>query len=881
MKIHSVSLENVKGVSSRTVLFPETGVVVVDGPNEVGKSTIVEALDLLLDPKAKATSKSQAIQALQPVGKDVGPSVSAEVSIGGRRLRIAKQWLRTTSMVLEVLSPMKSAFTGDDAQRELERLVEQDLDRTLFESLRFAQGGEAKTGSLADSAVLQNALDQAAGADMHVQGGADLLGDVEREYLRYFTAKTGRSSGELKQAVATARAAHDTAVQAHTSWQESLALMAKRDEAAEHASVVSARTPVLEVAHRSAEAVAQAARTAQEQISLARSTVDAAKVDLGHARGIVRDRQRVVEAVSARQVALTDVVAEIEVSRQRREVLWVEVEESETALQVARTAADTAGRSLSDLKDRYSLAQEARRLADVQHTCEQIEDLETSLVSARHALAAAHVTPADVAEVLAAQSCANSAQVAADTASTLVSVERLMHGPEITLDGQPVTLEVGGATESIIVTTESEIRIGELARLSIRPSADAEALGEELAAHKARLADLLAATNVADVAAAELAGAENARAQSRVRELEIELKGIMRGRTAHSLRQERDDLLALLGVSAQAAGTDASADTHVSRDEVDAAKLVVAAAQERRSTLEASHEKLARQFSELVSELERADERHSAAEREFVTAQNALLSARAEQADERLVEAATAAESQVNKRKATLVEIAKEHAGHDIAGTEQQLTVAKQDLAAQRDRMTEAQSHLTNLNGRVEQAAGEGRRETYDVAVQVFLQAKRELAAVNRRAQAAAQLRGTLIGFRDEAHNQYVEPYAKAIRRLGRQMHGETFDVTVGPRLVITHRELLGVSVPFDSLSGGAQEQLGLLSRLAVASLVDTAEGAPVIVDDALGYTDPERLTQMGRVLSDPANAAQVIVLTCTPERYASIAGAHRVHLAS
>jgi uncharacterized protein YhaN len=53
----------------------------------------------------------------------------------------------------------------------------------------------------------------------------------------------------------------------------------------------------------------------------------------------------------------------------------------------------------------------------------------------------------------------------------------------------------------------------------------------------------------------------------------------------------------------------------------------------------------------------------------------------------------------------------------------------------------------------------------------------------------------------------------------------------------------------------------------------------PVLVDDALGYSDPERLRRVGAVLSVAASSAQVIVLTCTPERYRSVGSAHVISL--
>ena len=48
MRLHRISLRNYRGVEESDVQFAETGVTIVEGRNEVGKSSLAEALDLLL-----------------------------------------------------------------------------------------------------------------------------------------------------------------------------------------------------------------------------------------------------------------------------------------------------------------------------------------------------------------------------------------------------------------------------------------------------------------------------------------------------------------------------------------------------------------------------------------------------------------------------------------------------------------------------------------------------------------------------------------------------------------------------------------------------------------------------------------------------------------
>ena len=49
--------------------------------------------------------------------------------------------------------------------------------------------------------------------------------------------------------------------------------------------------------------------------------------------------------------------------------------------------------------------------------------------------------------------------------------------------------------------------------------------------------------------------------------------------------------------------------------------------------------------------------------------------------------------------------------------------------------------------------------------------------------------------------------------------------------------------------------------------------------DDALGFSDPERLARMGAVFDTVGADGQVIVLTCAADRYSGVSTAHTVEL--
>ena len=149
------------------------------------------------------------------------------------------------------------------------------------------------------------------------------------------------------------------------------------------------------------------------------------------------------------------------------------------------------------------------------------------------------------------------------------------------------------------------------------------------------------------------------------------------------------------------------------------------------------------------------------------------------------------------------------------------------------------------------------------------------------RAAAAKLLFETFARRRTEAHHRYVAPFREGIESLGRLVFGSSLGVELADDLSISRRTLDGVTLDFADLSTGAKEQLGMISRLACASIVATDGGAPVIFDDALGWSDPRKLERMGAAISKAGRSCQIIVLTCTPGRYASVGDASVVQLAS
>ena len=196
---------------------------------------------------------------------------------------------------------------------------------------------------------------------------------------------------------------------------------------------------------------------------------------------------------------------------------------------------------------------------------------------------------------------------------------------------------------------------------------------------------------------------------------------------------------------------------------------------------------------------------------------------------------------------------------------------AKGSLQTTQNRRTAAQTELTEVQTRLKIHGEEGLHEKLHMAQIHLERIEHENQALFRRAAAAKCLFESMREERDKARRAYVAPLKEKIENLGRLVFDDTFQVDINEDLQIASRTAKGVTVPFDSLSGGTKEQLSLIFRLACSMIVAKDGGTPLILDDALGYTDPERLRLMGAVLAKAAKECQIVIFTCVPDRYGNV----------
>ena len=317
------------------------------------------------------------------------------------------------------------------------------------------------------------------------------------------------------------------------------------------------------------------------------------------------------------------------------------------------------------------------------------------------------------------------------------------------------------------------------------------------------------------------------------------------------------------------------------RAELDAANAAHQQAVRDCETQRKVAEEAAKLLAERGVQAARGKEKLEAAQTELSLAGERLAAQRGAVDDDQLAVKAEADAEVSAKAQVLRAGLGDELARHQPELVAAELEDADRGAVGVQQRHDQAAASLQEVAMQLKLYGTEGRKGRLDTAETEHQHAAGEFQRVQRRARAAQLLRTVVGRHRHAMRLRYVDPFRGEVERLGRLVFGESFEVDVDSDLRIGHRTLSGRTVPYESLSGGAKEQLGILARLAGAAMVAKEDSVPVVIDDALGFTDAERLTKMAEVFDAVASDSQVIILTCSPQRYAGVRCAQRIELSA
>jgi hypothetical protein len=877
VRIHRIKLRNYRGVSESDVTFPLQGVTIIEGDNEVGKTSLSEAIDLLL--AERDDSSKQRVRAIKPVHLDVGAEAEIELSTGPYRFVYRKRWHKQRETVLDILEPRRAQFTGREAHDKVRAMLDETLDETLWDAFRLKQGAQLEQAAFAGGS-LGRALDLAAGGDASGDSDDDLWERITAERERYWTP-TGHAKGDrtalatqvadasarVAALEATLRSLDDDAVAVDRLCAEAKELMARQIDQQESENALVARF--------------EAIQSRRNDVTRLEGLRDTALAQRDRMRGVSNARADLTQRVETATAAVVELEAHVAGALPARHELLARLataQQSVDAVKAELRAAEATQRlATADrdyLRQQIEVAQTSERLARVTDATRRRNEAEAVLESSR-------VDDALVTRIEAAGIEVARAEAAAATGAATITVGALAN-VDLEVDGHLDAL-AAGTTRQLMVDGSTEVTVPGLLSVVVNAGAEAQALAERLAAARGAFTEVCNEGGVSDLAEARRAATERNEAARTLVQTAKSIKDDLRDLTADALAQKAAGLTARIARyeeerpteppvpssydAAETVALESGADLQRHREELDRLEKDLSRARADAQTLDLDD----------ASNKARLEQAQIAADQD----QRSLADARAVASDEAIDTQLADAEATLAARTAELSEVQSQLAAHDPDTVEELLRNTRAVRARLTDQLHDNEVKVRELRTKLSLLGEEGLATQLDVAKSELTHLSATHEHVEARAAAAQLLYETFARRRTEAHHRYVAPFRDGIESLGRLVFGSTLGIELADDLSIARRTLHGVTLDFAELSTGAKEQLGMISRLACASIVAADGGAPVIFDDALGWSDPRKLECMGAAISKAGRSCQIIVLTCTPGRYASVGDAEVVQLAS
>ncbi|MET0929834.1 MAG: hypothetical protein ABWX74_09955 [Aeromicrobium sp.] len=529
---------------------------------------------------------------------------------------------------------------------------------------------------------------------------------------------------------------------------------------------------------------------------------------------------------------------------------------------------------VGDLRRQVVAAEQVVRAAQARADAEVIRERLAGIDAATLRLEQAEAELADnlvdgeiVQQLADVQSRLHADRDAAAAGAARVTVERL-GAADVDVDGDPIEASAG-----LDLTDVTTVEVAGIVRVVVTPDDGAVRRRRQIEEREHQLEALLAELGVDDLAGARRRSGERDDAERRAQAATVERRTLLAGESVEAVRARLAAIDGTAGDGSSAVSLDdARAELAELVDRLEFAEQTVAASWRER-------EQMVARVSSTNERRLTSETRTAGATAELERATARLATDREAHPDEVLVVALSEAESR-RVTDAESLEVTRTALREQDADSLEILATNARELAKRIvDDLARHDAELSAATTELEVRGRDGLRDKLDTALSRLGDTRRVHDSLASRARAAQLLRSTMRTHRDSAQQRYVAPFRQAVESLGSIVFGPDFTVDIGDDLSIRSRTSNGVTVPFESLSGGAKEQLALIGRLATAQLVSADDGAPVILDDSLGFTDADRRRKLAAVINRVGSTSQIIILTCEPERFSDIGSARTVRL--
>ena len=889
MRLLSVDVRNYRIHASRQVEF-DPARTLIGGPNESGKSTLIEAVHRALFLTARGNSKEH--QRLRSQLHPGEPEVRLAFEAGGVRHELTKRFgvHGSVSLVIGNAPPLQ----GQSAEVELARIlgVEAGLGGRGM-NLQWSHLWVWQGLAITDPSVVEGCPHAALLQRLQSQGGAGVLqSDLDEAVARQFAEAVAAGFN------ANGRPKIDSALgQATTAYMEAERLAGEARERwlgleTTAASLVTARSGV-------DESESQLRQLSVSEMELGESLAEVARLRQteGGQTTANRDAMAAVEAIRGIRKEIATLREEFAAKVQELSPLELAAESSGGALDLARSESHLAEQA-------YAVAQNGVRRQ------RQLDEMARAWKNRFEALVAAAewTEKSNRVQTLRTQEngfrtdIASMPQVDASVVRRLQELENLRATAEARLMAMAAGVEVLRTDEPVIAdgtplvqgqthvfTEVGEVMVGRGVHLRIRPGGGASLTEARQEAAEARneFQSALDRLGLPHLDAATAAFEKRAALERDLEMLEQRLNDLAaddvgaRLNEADHRRLEFDAEIARLGplLGENIPSEPATAAEAVGRAQ--ATSEALRSAESAENTTRAA-------FNTVRQQLETAQKRHDHGrivleerrrERYALEVRLGVLVGRHGD-DAALSQSLSSTEAQAEVTRLSLQR------------TVDALETLQPELLAQR------QLRLTDIRRTTQQRLDDCRQKVIEDTTTLRLQGEGDphgawniaearlrsgrsvLDETRGHAEAQRLLnrlfseeRQSLADLLTRPFQERIAHYLETLFGAGTSLHVRFNDGEFG-ELGLLRPGIPGGAFAFEHLSGGTREQTAVAVRLAMAEVLATEHGGclPVVLDDAFAYSDPDRVGRLQDMLYLASQRGlQVIVLSCNPADYSGL----------
>lgn len=870
MKLLSLTIDQLRQFRSPFTLGGLTpGINLISGPNESGKSTLVQAIRAAFFERYASSS----VDYLQPWGdSSAAPSVELVFEAEGAEWHLSKRFLKKKRCDLTIDG---QAWSNDEAEEKLANLL----------GFQFARKGASKpahwgipgllwveqgSGQAIEAPVshasehLQSALNSLLG-EVASSSGDELIQQVEQQRQLLLTS-TGKPRGEFAELTTTCNTLEeqlsdlDHRIRQYRERVDRLALVQSEHTRAEQERPWEAQLKEAEESTLRLTAIEQQQQELQrdeEQHRQAEATLQAYRDQQAQGR-------RQLQELEQRKVTEAQARAALATLQQASEPLQASFEKVQQAY-------EASARTLQQARDwerrnglEKSLQQAEDQLAEGLQALQRAEHLHVGMASIRQSLGENRIDESLVARLEEMAGSLTDTRIRLEAIATRVSYQ-LEAGATIRLAGQ----EVSGSGENLL-TDATRLEIPGVGTIGVTPGGtDINALRRTQAEQQAAIAALLAELGVDSLEQARGRVGEQRRLGDEAARIEAELRVVAPGgleglRERHAERERQRDAF-----GEQLRSLSTAEDRPTMLPDVDTAER---AQQEAAAGLKAVEGRLAEHQLDLSRSEVRLENARTEVEQLASTLSAPEFKAR---------EAELAA--QVHATEQALAACVER-----ISRRQREIDAARPDLLQQdierlrssarilQDTHQKRAEELASLRSVLQSEGAHGLEEERASLESTLVHARRRHAELARRASALDLLLDLLQARRQELTRRLQAPLQKHLDHYLGILFPDA-GLRVNDALVPEQFRRNGDLGRFADLSFGAREQTGLIARLAYADLLQEA-GRPtlIILDDTLVHSDRQRQELMQRVLFDAARRHQILLFTCHPENWQGLGVAAR-----